>query len=775
MDDGILNPTGLLLLIALTSAPVALGVGRRNAAWTAPAAAVMAALGVVVTLWGWVAGESQVNLAWAPSWNLRFAFALDGLARLYALLATGIGLAVVLYAGRYIPLHLAHQKRDQDEVVPFFGLLMLFMGAMLGLVMAQDLLILFVFWDITAIASYLLIGFDQDDLEARAAALLAILITGVSAVCLLIGALLYHAEFGTFSLPNLQRQVGTSDWSGAPVAAGLILLAALAKSAQVPMHFWLPRAMAAPTPVSAYLHSAAMVAAGVFLIGRVYPLIALEQWLLDSLLVIGFASMVVGGVLATTRTELKQILAYSTISQYGYVVAMFGMGGKTGVGAASFYVVVHALAKSALFLTAGAVTEATGEKRLARLGGLRRSMPALAVGSGAAAAGLAALPLTSGFFKDELFFKAALERGEGVAALAVAGAALTIVYIGRFWMGIFLGPSRSTAHVVPPVLVAPVVVLGALVVLTGMIVGPIARLAEGAATVSYGAAVTIHPAYHLDARAENLMTLATFGLGGFLLATRRFWHSLASNAGRAGELIGPARLFASSVAGLNRASTFMRRTEVRDLRGRVATILAPAGFLVVAAVLATPTRGVFQIGAVGRNDLPMVLVLTAACGAALATALPRDHVSMALIVSGLGYCLAVVYAFFGAPDVALVAVLIETIFTILLLGTLALFPPKTLEHRSKEPSEHQHLRRDGFVAAIAGLVAFVVAWSALSRPAFQESVAIDHARLAPSAHAKDIVTAILTDFRGLDTMGEITVISIALLGIAGLLRRGRLL
>lgn len=768
-----LNPTFFLLLVALLCAPVVLLAGRRKTAWTAPAAAIMAALGFVITLWGWADGRSQLDVAWAPTWNIRLTFALDGLAQLYALLATGIGLAVVLYAGRYMPLHLAHQNRDQREIVPFYGAFMLFMGSMLGLVLSQDLLIIFVFWDLTAVASYFLIGFDKDDIEARAAALLAMLVTGISAVGLLLGALLYFAEFSTFDLAELERQLPGRDWPGSTVAAALILVAALAKSAQVPMHFWLPRAMAAPTPVSAYLHSAAMVAAGVFLIGRVYPLIALEPMLLDSLVLIGFASMITGGVLATTRTELKQILAYSTISQYGYVTAMFGLGGKEGVGAASFYVIAHALAKSALFLTAGVVTEATGEKRLAELGGLRRSMPLLAIGSGLAAAGLAAVPLTVGFFKDELLFKAALARGDGYALLAVAGATLTIIYIGRFWTGIFLGPRRSEAAI-PSALVAPVVVLGGLVVLTGIIVAPVVNLADAAASVSYGATVAVHPAYHLDTRPENLMALASFGLGAVLLLTRRAWYGLAVTVGRAGELMGPARLFALSLVGLNRVSSIMRRAEVRDLRGRVASILFPAGLLVVGALVVTPTRGAFQIGSVGMDDLPTVLVLTAACSAALATALPRDHVSIALILSGVGYCLAIVYAFFGAPDVALVAVLIETIFTVLFLGTLALLPIRTLELEAEEPPEHHHLRRDGILAGIAGLLAFVVAWGALSQPAFQESVAIDQARLAPSAHAKDIVTAILTDFRGLDTAGEITVIGIGLLGIAGLLRGGRL-
>ena len=210
----------------------------------------------------------MVDLGWAPAWELRFTVALDGLAVLYALLATGIGFAVVVYSSRYIPLHLAHQGRPESDGVRFYFFLLLFMGSMVGLAMAQDLILLFVFWDLTAIASYYLIGYDRQDPDSRASALMALLVTGITAVFLLIGALMLYAAYGTFSLLELSElaRPGTV----LTVSGLLIAVAGLAKSAQVPLHFWLPRAMAAPTPVSAYLHSAAMVAAGVFLLGRVY-------------------------------------------------------------------------------------------------------------------------------------------------------------------------------------------------------------------------------------------------------------------------------------------------------------------------------------------------------------------------------------------------------------------------------------------------------------------------------------------------------------------------
>ena len=762
----------LPLLAALLAAPASALAGLFRPSLAAPVGAALAALAFGVALWGWGMGGGAIDAAWAPTWDLRFAVALDGLATLYALLATGIGFAVLVYSSRYLPLHLEHEGRPESDATGFYFFMLLFMGSMVGLAMAQDLILLFIFWDLTAIASYYLIGFDRHDPDARASALMALLVTGVTAVLLLIGALMLRAAHGTFSVSELARAVEPGPLL--TVSGLLIAVAGLAKSAQAPLHFWLPRAMAAPTPVSAYLHSAAMVAAGVLLIGRVYPLLHKSEVLLDCFLVFGAASVLVGGVLALTRDVLKQLLAYSTISQYGYVVFMFGLGGKYGVAGASFYVIAHALSKSALFLTAGAVTEATGEDRLGKLGGLGKRMPVLAAASGVAAAGLAAMPLTIGFFKDELLFGAALERGPVFAVLSVLWAALTLAYVWRFWSGIFLGtPGDGTLgeRGLPAALVAPVVALGVLVLVGGILVAPFETLAEAAGRVSFAAPTPVEPAYHLDTRPENLMALAAYGLGALIVVSRPVWSRAALVASRVGERVGPERIYDLTLRGLNRLSDRAHRVEVRDLRSRIAAILLPAGLLVGAGVLVTPTAGAYRVGELGVGEAPLLLALVAAAVASLAATRTRRHVTLALVLSGVGFVLATVYAFYGAPDVALVAVLVETILTLLFVATLRLIPYEVLHRQAELPLKRP--RRKALISLVAAAFAFAVVWGALSQPAAEEGVARKLLRLTPEAHAKDAVTAILADFRGLDTLGEITVVALVLLGVATLLNRGR--
>ena len=760
----------LPLLLALLAAPAAMFAGWLRPRSAAPVGAAFAALAFLTTALVWYRGGGIVDAAWAPTWDLRFAVALDGLAALYALLATGIGFLVLVYSSRYLPLHLEHEGCPESEGTRFYGFMLLFMGAMVGLAMAQDLVLLFVFWDLTAVASYYLIGYDRHDPDARASALMALLVTGITAVFLLVGALLLYAVYGTFSLPELAERVEPDTLL--TVVGLLIAVAAFAKSAQVPFHFWLPRAMAAPTPVSAYLHSAAMVAAGVLLLGRAYPLLEKSQLLLDALLLVGLLSIVVGGVLALTRDVLKQLLACSTISQYGYVVFMYGLGGEYGAAGAAFYVISHALAKCALFLTSGAVTEATGEDRLSRLGGLRKPLPLLATASGAASAGLAALPLTIGFFKDELFFEAALERGVLFAVLAVLGAVLTLAYVWRFWGGLFLGEVRDGASYLPVAFVWPVAVLGGLVLLGGFFVEPFARLAQAAGAVSYGAPTPIEPGYHLDLRSANLMALGTFALGALLVVSRPVWERGALAVSWLGEVAGPERLYEGAIEGLNRLSDHVHRAEIRDLRSRVAAILLPAGVLVGAGILATPVGGAYRVGEVGERDLPLLLALVAVAVASLTTTYTRRHVTLALVLSSAGFVLAVVYAFFGAPEVALVVVLVETVLTLLYLGTSKLIPFKVLRSQAEQPLGGKSWRRVLF-SVIAGAFAFAVSWGTLSQPA-PTTVAEEHLRLAPDAHAKDVVTAIIADFRGLDTLGEISVVALVLLGVATLLNRGRL-
>ncbi len=740
-----------------------------SAAWSrllAWAAVAIAGVAFAISLAVWLAGGAAVDLPWAPSLGLRLDLSFDGLGALYALLATGIGLVVFVYGAGYLPLHLHHEHRPASDGRRFWPWMVLFMGAMVGLACARDLVLMFVFFDLTAVASYFLIGFDRERRDARGAALMALLVTGVSAVAMLMGAVLLYAEYGTFSVPLLAERAvpGTAT----TIATALIAVAALAKSAQVPLHFWLPRAMEAPTPVSAYLHSAAMVAAGVLVLGRIHPLLAIDPVVLDGLLVVGFASIVAGGLLALAQDRLKQILAYSTISQYGYVVVLYGVGGEVAAGAAALYVIAHGIAKSALFMTAGTVIMSTGEDRLSCLGGLARAMPGLALASFVAAATLAALPLTIGFFKDELFFAAAVERGPVVGALAVVAAALTVAYIWRFWLGVFAGQRRSQATAVPALLVVPVGVLAVVAVVGGLLIEPFARLAADAAGITFGAPVHLAPAYHLDARPENAMALAAWLLGGLVLLAPAVREPVVRRVARAGELVGPRRWYGLLLRGVSRMSDRIHASEVRDLRNSLAAVLLPTGVLVALGFLATPTEGSYVVGTVTAGDLPMVVLLALAAAAAITVARDVGRLRPVLALSVLGFALAAVYAVMGAPDVALVAVVVETMLTLVFVGVFSRLPPVTGTLR--RPG-----RRGRNIAAgvVAGVSAFAVIWAALSRTPSGRSDSAEQIRLTPSAHGSDVVTVILADFRGLDTMVEITVLLVAVIGVASLLRRGR--
>lgn len=729
-----------------------------------------AVAGFAACLAGRIAGGGSIDVAWAPTLGMRLELTYDGLGALYGLLATGIGALVFAYGAGYLPRHLRHEGRPQRDAWRFWPWMVLFMVAMVGLACAVDLVLLFVLFDITAIASYFLIGFDRERREARGAALMAMLVTGIGAVAMLIGAVLLYTEYGTFSLPEIFARAEPDGTTIA--AAALIAVAALAKSAQVPLHFWLPRAMAAPTPVSAYLHSAAMVAAGVLVLGRIHPLLALDDRVLDGLLVVGLASVVVGGLLALAQDELKQILAHSTISQYGYVVALYGMGGAAAAGAAAFYVVAHAIAKSALFMTAGAVTEATGESRLSRLGGLWRGMPVLAVASGLAAATLAALPLTLGFFKDELFFDAAVDAGPPVAAMAVVAAALTFAYIGRFWLGIFAGAPGAAPRPVPALLVAPVALLAAVAVAGGIVVEPFARLADAAATVTYGAPVVVDPAYHLDASPANLMALGAYALGALVLVAAGARRAVVAAVARAGDVVGPRRIYGASLTMLNRWSDALHGAEIRDLRNSLAAVLVPTGVLVTIAFVITPTEGVYRLGDVHRDDLPIIVLLVLAVAAAVTVARDDGRVRPVLALSVLGFALAAAYAVLGAPDVTLVAVLVDAVVTLAFIGVYSRLP-STEPVEPPPPRRRRRPARNVVAGVVAGVTSFVVIWAALSRANVAGGDAAALIERTPSAHGGDVVTVTLADFRGLDTMVEITVLAVAIVGVASLLRRGR--
>jgi multicomponent Na+:H+ antiporter subunit A len=754
------------------------GDAVRSGDWPGWAACTLAGAGFVTCLIIWMRGGASSSWSWMPSLGLRLSFALDGLGALYALVATGIGVFVFAYGTAYLTLHLTHQQRPLAERWRFWPWMALFAAAMVGLATAQDLVLLFLFFDVTAICSYFLIGFDRQDQQAHRAALMSLLVTVVSAVAMLVAAVLLYAEYGTFSIPELVERVESGPTT--TVAAALLAVAGLAKSAQVPLHFWLPRAMAAPTPVSAYLHSAAMVAAGVLVLGRVHPLLARSEAVLTGLLVVGAASIVVGGVLALGQDVLKQLLAYSTISQYGYVVLLYGTGGATASGAAAFYVVAHAVAKSALFMTAGTVTSATGEDRLSRLGGLGRRTPLLAAAAGLAAANLAGLPLTVGFFKDELFFEAEHRAGSLTTVLAVLAAGLTLAYIGRFWMLLFLGRPRTEPSPTPRLLTAPIVVLAAVSLLAGFFPQWVARLAADAGSVSSAAAVDVSPAYHLDAGPVNLMAISAWALGGLLLALPRVTRGVSRVVARAGDRFGPQRIYTRLLRASFRLSGALHGREVLGLRSSVAAVLLPAGLLMALGFAATPTVGAYAIGTVAGSDWLILALLGLAVSAAWVTARTGTRLGMVLALSVVGFALAAVYALQSAPDVALVAVVVETMITLVFLAALARLPGATPDERRGHPTVHDAATiraerwRDPLAAGVAGLAALASIWGFLSEPDVQPTLAEELIRRTPDAHGQDVVTVTITDFRGLDTLAEITVLLIAVVGVATLVRKGKL-
>jgi multicomponent Na+:H+ antiporter subunit A len=376
---------------------------------------------------------------------------------------------------------------------------------------------------------------------------------------------------------------------------------------------------------------------------------------------------------------------------------------------------------------------------------------------------LAALPLTAGFFKDEVFFAGAVDRGGIVPVLAVAGAVLTFAYAWRFWSGIFIGARRASAESIPMMLVAPVVTLGSLVLAFGIVSEPIARVAAAAGTTMAGGVTqSVSLGYHFAFSAPNVMALLTWAGGVLAVVTSRYWMRAPQLVDALGLRVGPDQISAEAVSSLTWFSRRLHAYEVQNLPQRLATIFVSAALLVGVTIIFADPWPSFRLGRLPVDDWPLVLFLLLAGLSGVMATRSQGRLTLVLALSAVGYSMSAVFTFIGAPDVALVAILIETTMTLLLLGVISLLPREAIRLAGIE--QIQQRRRSRVVGLLAAGFAFVVAWGVLSRPASDPKMARAHLELAPSAHAADVVTAILADFRGLDTLGEITVIAIALLG-----------
>lgn len=703
-----------------------------------------------------------VSTDWAPSFGLAFSLSVDGLSILFAIIITGIGALVLLYGSGYLA--------GDPRIGRFYAFMLLFMGSMLGLVLADNLILLFMFWELTSISSYFLIGYYHDRPESRAAALQSLLVTGGGGLALLAGIVLLGLIGGTYEVSALLAKGDLIRSSPLYLPMLLLILAgAFTKSAQFPFHFWLPNAMQAPSPVSAYLHSATMVKAGIYLLARLSPILGGTHEWHYLLSLAGASTMLAGAFLALGQNDLKRILAYTTVGALGILVLLIGVDTVSSMEAAFVFLVAHALYKGALFLVAGTIDHETGTRDIRMLGGLRNAMPITAVAALLASLSMAGLPPLLGFIGKELLYEAKLQAPLAGTFLTGAGIVTNVLFAAlalHIIVTPFLGRVKDTPHA--PHEPGASLWLGPLTLaLLGLFIGISPGSLGGvliAPAVSATRAETIVTELALwhgvnPVLALSIITLLA-GLGVFLAL--RTLVSLGAPF-RALGAWGPARWYAAAMSLL--ISTATRTTDLLQ-SGRLSRYLRTT-ILVTIAIIAYPlVRLLLQGGAITASPVEVhelliaVVILLAAWTAVLAAS--RLTAVAALGVVGFG--MALLFIFFGAPDLAMTQFAIEALTVILFVLVI---------YRLPQFAELSPLRvriRDLALAAGAGTVMSLLTLIVLREPLDPVLTPYFAANSLVLAHGRNVVNVILVDFRALDTLGEITVLAIAGLGGYALLR-----
>jgi multicomponent K+:H+ antiporter subunit A len=765
-----------VLLIALVLLPYAaaiacalLGNRARNAtAWLAglTALGLCALLGVAAP--AVISGEVlRVSVPWFA--NVAFGFRMDGLAWGFALIICGIGALVVLYARYYLSA--------ADPPARFFALLLAFMGAMLGVVLAENLILLVVFWELTSVSSFLLIGFWTHRSDARQGARMALAMTGMGGLCLLGGVILLGSITGSYSLDIV---LGAGEQVRAdplyPVVLTLVLLGAFTKSAQFPFHFWLPHAMAAPTPVSAYLHSATMVKAGVFLLARLYPTLGGSDLWFYVVGGTGLVTMTFGAAVAIFQQDLKGLLAYSTISHLGLITFLFGLGSPLAVVAGLFHILNHAAFKASLFMAAGIIDHETGSRDMRQLSGLWHFMPITATLAMVASAAMAGVPLLNGFLSKEMFFAETVDLDSSrlielvVPIVATVAAALAVTYSMRFIHDVYFdGPPVGlprTPHEPPRWLRVPVEILVVVCLAVGIApnwtVGPVlAMMVQGT--------LGMRPAYSLALwhgfNFPLLMSALAMVVGvAFYFGLRRYinLHSVTRLP------VSGKHVFDAVVGGLE---TLARRVVAalpstslpRHLVWLVVTAVAAMAWpLWQAGFGAAP-----QPPTIAADDPPPLLgalIWLLGVGAAVAVTVNyRQRLTALVLLGASGLAVSLTFVLFSAPDLALTQLLVE-VATIALMMIVLHFLPQT----SPVERDVGAKWRDGCIAAGAGLGMAAVAHAVLTRP-YTSIAPFYLAKALPEGGGTNVVNVILVDFRAFDTLGEVTVLGAASLLVYALL------
>ncbi len=761
----------LIVLLPFIGVLLAVASGRlgRRAAAVAAAGPTLVAFALLMSLAPSVlAGEVLVlSRPWVPALGLTFGLRVDGLGFLFALLILGIGLLVIQYAYFYMS--------RGDPLWRFFSYLMLFMGAMLGVVLSENVLLMALFWEVTSLSSFLLIGYLSDRSAARRGARMALTITGLGGFCLFAGLVILGQIVGSYELTDILASgelIVGHDWY-LPMLI-LVLIGAFTKSAQFPFHFWLPNAMTAPTPVSAYLHSATMVKAGVFLLARLHPALSGGDAWFYLVGGVGMATMFFAAYVAFFRHDLKALLAYSTISHLGLITALFGFGTAGAAVVGIFHIMNHAAFKASLFMTAGIIDHQTGTRDIRILGNLRRAMPYTMVLALLGSAAMAGIPFLNGFLSKELFLKETLTAPMMAGTpwllptVATVGAIFSMAYSVRLVHGVFFEPGQGKmpkeGHDPSAGMLLPVAILVAICVVVG--VAPQWTAAPLLAAAAQSVVVGELPAYSLTLwhgfTMELLMSAIAIGGGIFVYTQRARLYDLAHR-------IWP---------GLTGGAVFEKTVELVVGAGARLTATLENGslqrYLVLLLVMALAAGALpfIQYGfSSGPQELtptnPVAIAVWALLVvAALATVLThRNRITAIICLSVVGLLISIVFVYLSAPDLALTQLSVEVVTILLLL--LALFVlPKTA------PRESSRLRkgRDIAVAALGGLGMGAISWAVMTRP--QDSISdffLEHATY-PVGGGTNVVNVILVDFRGFDTFGEVAVLVLAAFGIYTMLR-----
>ncbi|BAP15567.1 monovalent cation/H(+) antiporter subunit A/B [Alcanivorax sp. NBRC 101098] len=713
------------------------------------------------------AGETlHSTLSWIPSLDLSLAFRLDGLALLFAILVLGIGLLVILYARYYLS---AKEKAGR-----FYAYLLLFMGAMLGVVTSDNLLLLVVFWELTSLSSFLLIGFWGHQTGARKGARMAMTVTGMGGLALLAGVLLIGDVVGSFSLTEVLASGDLIRGSELyPLILCLVLLGAFTKSAQFPFHFWLPHAMAAPTPVSAYLHSATMVKAGVFLLARLYPALAGTDLWFDIVTLAGMATLLWGALVALFQHDLKGLLAYSTISHLGLITLLFGLNSQLAAVAAVFHIINHATFKASLFMAAGIIDHETGTRDMRRINGLWKYMPYTAVLAMVASAAMAGVPLLNGFLSKEMFFTETLQS-EQLGTLswllplgATLGGIFSVAYSARFIHDVFFNGEpinlpKYPPHEPPRYMKVPVEILVALCVAVGVFPAiTVAGLLAVAASATLGGEL---PEYHLAIwhgfNVPLVMSfIALFG-GIFVYSQRRRLFDLWTRLPEVDAKL----VFEGRMQQLGRmASAITGWLQNGSLQSYVAW-----GVALVAVILLTQMWHLPALS-LAAPMLPMdgvaILCTTMLVASALLTTIMHRHrVTSIMSLSVVGLMVSLLFVRFSAPDLALTQLSVEVVTMLLLMLAMYFLPVRT-----KVESSSVRVFRDVLLALITGGGVAVLAFLVMTgETATISQFLMDNSK--SGGGGTNVVNVILVDFRGFDTFGEITVLGIAAMGIYALLK-----